>query len=116
MHELGLLADVVAAVRHAADTYGAVSVTKVGLRVGVRSGAVREALEGAWPIATQGTICVDATLEIEEIPARVWCGTCDKDQDIDQYFALTCPVCGSPAGKIVSGNEFDVTYADMVKG
>jgi hydrogenase nickel incorporation protein HypA/HybF len=113
MHELGLLHGVVSAVEEAASNHGARSVERVGLRVGARSGAHRVALEGSWPLATIGTICQEAHLEIEEVPARVWCSRCADNLDIDEFFALACPVCGGPAGHIVSGSEFEVAYADM---
>ncbi|MCL1922521.1 MAG: hydrogenase maturation nickel metallochaperone HypA [Propionibacteriaceae bacterium] len=113
MHELSLLVSVVNSVTQVARSRGATRIERVGLRVGARSGAVREALEGSWPLATPGTMCEQAILEIEEIPARVWCSTCEIDQVIDEFFALKCPTCGDPAGKITSGTEFDVAFADM---
>jgi hydrogenase nickel incorporation protein HypA/HybF len=52
VHELGLLRSVVRAVDAAAAKAGAGAVERVGLRVGELSGAVPEALAGAWPVAT----------------------------------------------------------------
>jgi hypothetical protein len=34
-------------------------------------------------------------------------------QLIDEFYALTCPVCGTPTGNLVSGREFEVSYADL---
>ena len=115
MHELGLLKGVVSAVERAAEKAGATGVRTVGLRVGSRSGAVPEALYGAWPIATSGTTVDGAELEIDEVQAAVWCQTCDKAQPIDEFFALTCPVCGTPTANLVAGREFEVTHADLAE-
>jgi len=114
VHELGLLRGVVTVVEKAAASAGATGVEKVGLRVGTMSGAIPEALDGAWPIATAGTIMEGAELEIETVMAAVWCPTCAANQPIDEFFALTCPVCGTPTGQLTAGREFAVAYADLV--
>ncbi|MCL2470221.1 MAG: hydrogenase maturation nickel metallochaperone HypA [Propionibacteriaceae bacterium] len=113
MHELGLLQGVVTVVEKAAASAGATGVEKVGLRVGTISGAIPEALDGAWPIVIAGTILEGAVLDIEVVTAAVWCPTCEANQPIDEFFALTCPVCGTPTGQLVAGREFAVTYADL---
>ncbi|MDR0488254.1 MAG: hydrogenase maturation nickel metallochaperone HypA [Propionibacteriaceae bacterium] len=113
MHELGLLTGVVTAVTQVAESRGATGVEKVGLRVGTMSGTHEEALCGAWPLATQGTLVDGAILEIETIQAQVWCPQCEAKQDIDEFFALVCPQCSTPTGNLVSGKEFEVTFADL---
>jgi hydrogenase nickel incorporation protein HypA/HybF len=137
VHELGLLRGVVAAVeREIARIEGEsragtvprvegesaeqpvrvkqpVRVDAVGLRVGTLSGAVPEALEGAWPIAIVGTALSGARLDIQVIQAAIWCPTCARDQPVDQFYALTCPTCGTPSGHLVRGREFEVAYADL---
>jgi len=113
MHELGLLQGVVAAVEKAAARSGASRVEAVGVRVGARTGAEPEALMGAWPMATAGTMLAGSDLVIDFREAAVWCPTCDKAQPIDEFFAFTCPICGTPTGQLVSGDEFQVTFADI---
>ncbi|MDR0284031.1 MAG: hydrogenase maturation nickel metallochaperone HypA [Propionibacteriaceae bacterium] len=113
MHELGLLRGIAAAVAETAAGRGARRVEAVGLRVGALCGAYPDALLGAWPLATAGTPLAGATLVIEPVPALVWCPACGENQPIDEFFALTCPVCGTPTGAVVSGREFGVTYADL---
>ena len=113
MHEIALLTSVVRAVERAADKADAKTVRAVGLKVGTMSGAVLFALEGGWPIVTAGTALEGATLDIEVVQAAIWCPTCDAEQPIDEFYALTCPVCGTPCGNLVKGREFEVTYADV---
>jgi hydrogenase nickel incorporation protein HypA/HybF len=115
VHELGLLHSVVTVVEKAARSAGSTRVEAVGLRVGTRSGAVLEALTGAWPIATAGTILEGAELVIDRVVAAVWCPACQAAQPIDEFFALTCPVCGRATGQLVCGREFEVTYADLAE-
>lgn len=116
MHELGMLQEVVAVVGQNAASAGASRVEAVGLKVGARTGADPEALMGSWPIATAGTILEGSALVLDYVPSAVWCPTCDKAQPIDEFFAYTCPVCGTPTGQLVCGDEFEVTYADIDKG
>ena len=113
MHELGLLQGAVTAVVRAT---GDARVEAVGLRVGTLSGAVPEALLGAWPIAVAGTTLDGARLELEVVQAAVWCPTCAAEQPVDEFFALTCPECATPTANLVKGREFEVTYADVDTG
>jgi hydrogenase nickel incorporation protein HypA/HybF len=113
VHELGLLASVVTAVSRAAADAGASTVEAVGLRVGTLSGAVPGALDGAWPIATFGTLLEGARLDVEVITAQVHCPRCEAERDVDEFYALRCPACGTPTGALVHGREFEVVWADL---
>ncbi|QAY64141.1 hydrogenase maturation nickel metallochaperone HypA [Xylanimonas allomyrinae] len=113
MHELTLLRSVVAAVERVAAERGATGVEEVGLRVGTLSGAVPEALAGAWPIATAGTVLAGSRLELDVVQAAVRCGSCARDVPVDVLYALVCPECGTPSGELVAGRELAVAYADL---
>ena len=101
------------AVEKAAADAGASTVAAVGLRVGTLSGADPEALRGSWPLAIDQTLLAGAKLEIEVVQAAVWCPQCATEQPIDEFYALICPVCGTPSGNIVHGREFEVAFADL---
>ena len=109
VHELGLLSGVVDVVVQVADQR---TIRRVALRVGTRSRVVPEALHAA-PIASLGTACADAELTVEHIEATVWCPTCAAEQPIDEFFALTCPVCDTPTADLRHGREFEVAYIDV---
>jgi hydrogenase nickel incorporation protein HypA/HybF len=113
VHELGLLKAVTRAVDAAAAKAGANAVERVGLRVGSLSGAVPDALRGAWPIAITGTRLAGADLEIAEIAAAIWCDACQSEQSVDQFYALRCPACQAPCGNLIRGREFDIAFADV---
>lgn len=87
----------------------------VGLRVGTLSGALPEALQGAWPIAADGTCLAGARLDIETVVAAVWCPSCHREHEVDEFFALTCPACGTPTANLVRGREFQVLWADLIE-
>lgn len=87
-------------------------VTAVGMRVGALSGTSVEALHGAWPMASGGTIADGARLEVEELPAMIACPCCGE-VEVDEFFALTCPQCGTPTGTVIHGYETEVAWADV---
>jgi hydrogenase nickel incorporation protein HypA/HybF len=106
---------VVSAVQRTAAQSAANRVKAVGLRVGSLSGAVPEALRGAWPIASSGTLMEGAELELESVQAAVECPACGE-VEIDEFYALVCPKCGTPTGKLARGREFEVSWADLDQG
>lgn len=110
MHELSLLGGVTDIV---AQKCAGKPVTAVGMTVGARSGVLVDALYSAWPIARHGTCCADAELRVTEQPATVWCPACDREQEIDEFFALTCPACGTPTADLRRGKEFQIDYIDV---
>lgn len=109
MHELGLLSGVVSAVEDTTDR----RVLEVGLSVGELSDVVEESLYAAWPLAIAGTRCAEARLQVTMIPATVFCPTCNAEQHIDEFFALSCPVCGTPTADLRHGREFSLDYVDV---
>lgn len=113
MHELGLLSGVVSAAESSIPSGKNRRFLRIALRVGARSGAIPEALEGAWPIASSGSVCDGAELLIDFVPATVWCPQCDGEVEIDEFFALCCPVCGTPTADLRSGREFEIAWVDI---
>ncbi|WIM68281.1 hydrogenase maturation nickel metallochaperone HypA [Corynebacterium breve] len=111
MHELSLLGGVTDIVSKAVEP--STVVRDVGLVVGARSGVLVDALFAAWPVAKQGTCCAGASLHVTEVAATVWCPACEGEQEIDEYFALTCPECGTPTADLRRGKEFHVDYVDV---
>ena len=125
MHELSLLLSVVEVVEKAARDAGAWYITKVKLQVGALSGADTQALIGAWPFAIADhplffhslpdAPAHQAQLDLDLIPATIWCPTCNRDVPIDEFFALTCPVCSTPTAHLTHGHEFSVAWVEWEK-
>lgn len=113
MHELALLTSVVKAVEDACSAAESSVVKVVALRVGALCGAEPAALDWAWPLAVAGSVAEGATLVLEEVPAAVWCPTCDTEREIDAFYAWRCPVCDRPTADLVRGREFSVSYVEL---
>lgn len=110
VHELGLLTSVVEKITEVAPNR---RVTKVSMRVGDRSGVVYESLLAAWPVASMDSQCEGAEFDAELIVSTVYCPTCDCEHEIDQFYALTCPVCGTPTADLRHGREFEISSIEV---
>jgi hydrogenase nickel incorporation protein HypA/HybF len=109
MHELSLAESIVdIAVRHARGR----RVTRVEVAVGHLRQVVPSALSFAFELVAQGTPVEGADLVLEEVPARVRCGTCDAESRLDG-FPLICRGCGSSDVEVVAGEELVVESLDV---
>ena len=105
MHELSLSGAIVNTVeKHAAGR----PVSVVSMRIGALRQVVPDTLEFYFGFVSMGTVCERARLEQELIPARLRCGACEREWEIELPVFM-CPDCGS-AGRVevASGDEFQV--------
>jgi hydrogenase nickel incorporation protein HypA/HybF len=113
MHEVGIMESALASVRREAEAHHATTVERIVLRIGAVSGVEPEALRFAFEAVSPGTICADAELVIEHVPARVHCSRCDRDFVVERSYIFTCPTCGDYSGRIVAGRELDLARIEF---
>jgi hydrogenase nickel incorporation protein HypA/HybF len=99
-------------VTHAA-AHRARSVQRLLVRLGELSGVDAGLLDTAWRTYRVRTMCEDASLEIETIPAEWTCGACGAD--VEKGAVLTCARCGSPA-RLRQGDEIVLVRIEMEAG
>ena len=104
MHEMSLVADVVALVER--RTTGR-HVTEVRLRVGALTGVLPDAMQFCFEMATAGTRLDGASLELETVPGRIGCRTCGAESPCDDHVLLCA--CGSADVSVVAGDDLVVT-------
>ncbi len=112
MHELGIAQQLLETTLDAARREGAARVDVVRVRIGALSGVVEEALRFAFESLIDGTPAASARLEIETVPVRCYCATCDTE------FAAApldyvCPACGAPSGEVRSGRELNLVSIEV---
>ena len=110
MHELSLSSAIVnTVVKHAQDR----PVIVVNLRVGALRQVIPDTLDFYFGIVAKGTVCEEARLDQELIPARLHCVSCEREWEIDMPVFI-CPDCGV-AGRVevASGNEFEVESIEL---
>ncbi len=82
-------------------------VTEVRVRIGRFSGVQPEALRFAWEVLRQGTRSAGAVLEIEEVPIRLRCRSCESEFAADPD-DLSCPLCQGLDVELLSGREMNL--------
>jgi hydrogenase nickel incorporation protein HypA/HybF len=112
MHEMALAEGILAVVLDAA---GDQPVRKVDLRVGALQLVVPESLEFSFQLASEGTLAQNASINIEDVPARLRCKQC-RSVTIVRQPPFQCDRCSSPNVEIVSGDEVLVDAVELENG
>lgn len=113
MHEVGIIESALALVeRHAAE-HRARHVERVVLRVGALSGVEIDSLRFAFEAVAPRTIAAGALLDVEEVPAAIYCDACAREFTADGSFIFQCPTCGALCGDVRRGRELELTRIEM---
>jgi hydrogenase nickel incorporation protein HypA/HybF len=113
MHELSIAISMIDQITEEAENRGGLEVEAVHLKLGVFSGVDKEALLFAYDLACEGSRLEGSRLVIETIPLIIYCSACQKDRTPPSLYQLSCPECGSPGQKIVSGREIEVVSLEI---
>lgn len=112
MHELSVCLSLLEQVQTIAAERGASQVTRIELRVGPLSGVESDLLQSAWPLASAGTIAVDAAFVVEEADIVVRCSTCKSETQASTN-QLTCGACGDFRTTVISGDEMILQSVEL---
>ena len=112
MHELSVCLSLLEQVGSIAAQKSSSRVSRIEVRVGPLSGVEAELLRNAWPLASAGTIAVDAELVIEESAVVVHCSVCDTDTTVPAN-RLVCGQCGDFRTNLVSGDEMILQRVEL---
>jgi hydrogenase nickel incorporation protein HypA/HybF len=96
------------AIRHA----GGRPVRLVHVRVGHLRQVVPDSLEFYFAIVARDTVCAGARLEIEEIPARLRCESCETEWTAEAA-AFRCPGCAGADVTVLTGEELEVESIEL---
>ncbi len=109
MHEFSIASAIVdTAVRHAAGR----RVTLVTVRCGRLRQVVPDSLEFAFAILSRETLCDGARLEQEVVPARLRCGACGDEFEIELP-VFRCASCASADVAVLTGEELEVESIEV---
>ena len=112
MHEVGLMAEILAQAQAAARERQATRIHRICVRVGVLSGVEPDALAFAFAALSPGTSSEAAELEILPVPVRCRClGCCLAFTPADMIFL--CPSCGTLAHKAEQGQELELASLEV---
>lgn len=109
MHELSIALSVIEGVLEEAERHGEKKVEAVHLKLGVLSGVDADALMFSYSLACDGTALQGSRLLIEKVPLLIYCPVCEAERQARSQHELCCSVCSAPAGRIMRGQELEVT-------
>ncbi|KUK13153.1 MAG: putative hydrogenase nickel incorporation protein HypA [bacterium 42_11] len=115
MHEFSLAEALMNVVLEEAIKYGACKILKIKVRAGKLMGIVPELLDFAFSSLAEGSIAEGAKLELEEVPFKGKCRSCNYSFSVDDFFGV-CPNCGSDEIDIQGGKEFELVGLEIERG
>jgi len=113
MHELSIALSIVEMAEQEARSRGGVRVNAVHLRLGLLSGVVKEALRFSYNVSCEGTMLEGSELVIEEAAVVVYCDNCKAERSLSSIQLFCCPVCSTPAPKIIRGQELEFVAMEI---
>jgi len=111
MHELSVCQALVEQAERIARERQA-RVIRLMLTIGPLSGVESELLRRAFPLASAGTVCEGAVLEILAAPVTVFCPDCTATSEVAAN-KLLCPECGNWRTSLASGDEMVLQRVEL---
>ncbi len=113
MHEMGIAQELVQIALNAlpADLKDP-RVASLNLRIGKLSSVVPHSLTFCFEIITKDTPLESAQLNIEMVPVRIRCNTCDREWEADTP-VFRCPDCEKSQIELLSGREIDIVSLEL---
>jgi hydrogenase nickel incorporation protein HypA/HybF len=114
MHEVGIMQSALALALRFATEKNARRIDRVVLRIGALAGVEPDALRFAFEVVSHGTTAEGAKLEIEWVPAEVFCPKCQREfANEDGGYIFNCPGCGDLCGEIRRGRELELSRIEI---
>ena len=112
MHELAIAESIVDIVLKAKVDKQLDSIRAVGVRIGVMTDIVPEALEFGFNVIVKDTALDDCCLKIERVPVRGTCLACRQPIEVAD-FVFICPHCASRDLEVTQGQELDIAFLEI---
>ena len=113
MHELSIVMSMIDQITEESENRGGLQIEAVHMKLGIFSGVDKDALLFAFELACEGSLLEGSRLVIESIPLVIYCAACQKDRTPPSVYQLSCPDCGSPGQRIVTGREIEVASLEV---
>jgi hydrogenase nickel incorporation protein HypA/HybF len=113
VHELSIALGIIEGAEEEVLRQGGGRVYAVHLKLGPLSGVVKEALLFSYELACEGTALAGSSLQIEDVPLRIFCPRCRSEESPISLNRLECAQCGSPAERVTQGDQLEVTALEL---
>lgn len=113
MHELGLIASVVDAVKPVAIDNHATRIKQINLRIGEMTEVIEDALMFSFDVlAEDEPLLENCKLNVEFNGCKSVCGECGITFEHDRFHRV-CPACGSNLTRLIDGNNMDIASIEI---
>ena len=114
MHELSVTEEILRKAEEIVEHEKASKVTDIFLEIGKLSGIIDESVQFYWDFIRKDTVCAEAKLHFEFVPARIHCEDCGNEYKLE-HDLIPCPTCNSMNIRIVGGDEFILKSIEVEK-
>jgi len=112
MHELSIAQSIIETVQREMTTRPLPAVTEIGVRIGVLSGVLPDALAFGFEALVAETPLAGCRLAIEHVQAQGQCLVCEQVFEVEAFF-FSCPACASGQVRVTQGYELDIAYLEV---
>ena len=104
MHEVSIAANIIKIAEEELKKHHGKVINKLHLEVGTLSGVVVESLRFALEVAGDNSILKHSEIQIDEIPARAKCRSCQCEFEATDFYVV-CPKCQDIQLDFLGGRE-----------
>ncbi len=112
MHELSIAQNILKTVLGEIQSQNLPPVRTIGLKIGVLSDVLPDALEFGFDALKKETILAETELAIERTPVGGECRDCNEKFAM-QELIFSCPACQSRSIEMHGGQELDITFLEV---
>jgi len=112
MHEFSVTKSLVDLCNAEAEKNKFSRICKIHLKVGRFTGFSPDSISFYFEHLKPNTKCQDAEIIFDEVPIRIKCTDCGKENEIEEPI-LVCPECGKMTIEVISGREF---FVESIEG
>jgi hydrogenase nickel incorporation protein HypA/HybF len=104
MHELGIINNLFTIIEKVAEENKLVRINNVKLKLGRLQQIVPEMFTFAFETVAKGTKAEGATLDVEYVPIKMRCKTCNNEFIVEEHVYI-CPECAQTSLTMLEGME-----------
>ncbi|HXF65045.1 MAG TPA: hydrogenase maturation nickel metallochaperone HypA [Caldilineaceae bacterium] len=114
MHELGIAQELIETALAALPPGEGMRVAALYVQLGAAAGVSEAELRFGFEVMSSSSPLAGARLEIEAMPAVVYCPVCDGEFALAEATCACCPMCGTAAVQVVRGKDLTLAKIEIV--
>ena len=112
MHEMSIAQSLIDIIQEEMSKNNAKTLRSVRLNIGQMSAIVPDSLSFCFEVIVSGTDMEGARLDMDIIPLKGYCQTCEEAFEIEDYNFI-CPLCGGTKIETISGQDLTIVEIEV---